>query len=104
MVISCPWLKCQPQIHKTPYISQIKELKYKVRNSGETYSSFVNVHIESISEISQRLIKESALPIAKYLPQKSNGFIWNIYPLLEKKNLIEHKYLIVKNKNMALHV
>lgn len=35
----------------------------------KTYSSFVNVRTQSISERSQRLTNESALPTAKYLPE-----------------------------------
>lgn len=33
----------------------------------KTHSSFVNVRTQSISDIPQRLTKESALPTAKYL-------------------------------------
>jgi hypothetical protein len=42
-------------------------------NQGKTHSSFVNVRTQSISDISQRLTKESALPTAKYLSQSEES-------------------------------
>lgn len=39
----------------------------RIQTKRTSYSSFVKVRTQSISEISQRLTKESALPTAKYL-------------------------------------
>lgn len=47
----------------------------------ETYSSFVKVRTQSISFMSQRLTKESALPTAKYLRKQKE-----IQQLLQNNN------------------
>ena len=47
----------------------ITESKMMDKTHVKTHSSFVNVRTQSISDISHRLTKESALPTAKYLSQ-----------------------------------
>lgn len=45
-----------------------------IGGNKDTHSSFVNVRIQSMSLISQRLTNESALPTAKYLHNEKQDF------------------------------